>query len=363
MRIRQNAFVLVLLGLSLATQNLKVFGQQPSASIAKQPEVIRARAAWENQRAALRTAYFEFNEKNAGTLPQWDYKVFEHCSSYFDQNHFYCQTKAPGYETYDSECAFDGEVVWHRSQFGIVKTLLADTLGRSNLQLLRLPYLEAAGIFAPQHPDEIAAFKWVEPVGLHYLNTAELTAVESVGENLRLTFEVLDQLAALQTKFSTNEPPSTKTSRKIALIFDPRRAFACIEREEWNTDGKRTGRTISEDWKFYEKPGLWLPQRCISSYFARPRAFLSNYSDQPIHTATHTLTEVSFEPKEISFSFGPKKEQHDIFVKTAPVKFRTNASAPSDPVIERIKSEVMTNSQVMEIASWLTDVYGPRLTG
>ena len=32
------------------------------------------------------------------------------------------------------------------------------------------------------------------------------------------------------------------------------------------------------------------------------------------------------------------------------------------PTIERIKNEEMTNSHVMEIMSWLSDVYGPRLT-
>ena len=31
--------------------------------------------------------------------------------------------------------------------------------------------------------------------------------------------------------------------------------------------------------------------------------------------------------------------------------------------IERIKTEVEEHSQVMDTASWLTDVYGPRLTG
>ena len=31
--------------------------------------------------------------------------------------------------------------------------------------------------------------------------------------------------------------------------------------------------------------------------------------------------------------------------------------------VERIKTEAMEHSQVMELASWLTDVYGPRLTG
>ena len=31
--------------------------------------------------------------------------------------------------------------------------------------------------------------------------------------------------------------------------------------------------------------------------------------------------------------------------------------------LARIKAEGMQNSQVMTIASWLTDVYGPRLSG
>ena len=31
-------------------------------------------------------------------------------------------------------------------------------------------------------------------------------------------------------------------------------------------------------------------------------------------------------------------------------------------VVERIRAEAFDRSEVMEIASWLTDVYGPRLT-
>lgn len=43
------------------------------------------------------------------------------------------------------------------------------------------------------------------------------------------------------------------------------------------------------------------------------------------------------------------------------------SGAPSEPIdyasLTRIRAEGLQNSQVMELASWMTDVYGPRLSG
>ena len=358
---RNKASHLLLLALGfLATTLQTVFAQQNS-SAPTHPLLIQAREQLQKTRAAIPTAYFEFIEENAGSLAQWNYKVTNHYRVYFDQTRFYCETKAPGYESYDNETAFDGKIIWRRSRHGILKTAVADALGSPNYYLLRLPYLEAAGIHGPEYPAEIAAFRALEPAALHHLDTAKLTQAESLDGKLRLAFEVRDPLASVQYQFSTNKPASAQPIRKVALVLDPARGFAMTEREEWNAIGRRTGRIVCEDWKFYEKQGIWLPGRCIASHFARPHAFVEDYSDEPIHTVTHLLTDVSFEKKDIATSFGPKEERRDIFASVDPSKSPTNSV--SDPVIERIKAEVREHSQVMEIASWLTDVYGPRLTG
>src|ERR1051325_4299177 len=43
---------------------------------------------------------------------------------------------------------------------------------------------------------------------------------------------------------------------------------------------------------------------------------------------------------------------------------RAQVTEPADSAaIRRIREEALERSQVMELASWMTDVYGPRLTG
>src|SRR5438034_10267253 len=60
-----------------------------------------------------------------------------------------------------------------------------------------------------------------------------------------------------------------KPTRTVVLLLDPKHGYGVAERGEWNVAGKRTGRIQSEDWKFYEGAGIWLPSRCVVSYYAR----------------------------------------------------------------------------------------------
>jgi carboxypeptidase Q len=359
---KQDTFFFFVFGLCLAIWAPGAYSQVLPANA--NPLLTPARQAWEKQRAGLQRVYFEFSETNGGTVEGWNYKVWVEGSAYFDQKRCYFKEDLHD-EGYNSESAFDGETIWRRSSSGIRKTGIADAAEIYRYGVARFSYLTAAGIFCPEFGSDYATFSGLEPLGLRYLKTAELSLVESVGEKLRLTFQVADRLAAVQTHgfgptpLKTEVEDPTPSKRKIVLLVDPKYNYAVVEREEWNALGKRVGHILSGDWKFYKEPGLWLPSRCVATYYARPRYFETGYSEKPIHAVTNSLTLASFEAKPISFSFAPKKAAPDLFAITDSTN---SVPATADPIIERIQKEVTDRSQVMELASWLTDVYGPRLT-
>ena len=69
-----------------------------------------------------------------------------------------------------------------------------------------------------------------------------------------------------------------------------------------------------------------------------------------------------------SLPAAPRARRHrrsGLFVVAAVLALATPLAAQEKvdvATIERIKSEEMSRSQVMELSSWLSDVYGPRLT-
>jgi hypothetical protein len=365
-----------------------------SAAIALPPEV---RQHWAKQKAALHASYFEFTETDQGTLANWDYGVAPVYSAYFAGRHFYQHERIPGagYEVYEHEIAFDGQAIWGRGTTRVVKCSLADAPALApavfNSKRIRWPYLDAAGIYVPQYGSEVGPFSSLEPLGLHCLEHSGLIKVEAVGENLRVTFQVEDELAAVQKAFlekppgelqgttapkkdalgkeDVKTPAVLKASRTVALLLDPKHGYGIAEREEWNPAGQRIVRLQSEEWRFYEGAGLWLPSRCVAFYYARPREFVSEFSEQPIHFVTNELKRVEFGEKDIPFTFEPAKSGEPVVAVTTP-KAPLAAAIPlaaeenvDVATAERIKTEVRRHSQVMDIASWLTDVYGPRLTG
>ena len=349
--------------------------------IALPPEV---RQQLETQKAGLRAIYLEFTTTNRGTLPNWNYDVAPAYSAAFEGNHFYRQEQIPRDEGYDNEVAFDGQTIWRLQRLRVTKYPLADAPELLPSKFVQWPYLEAAGIYAPGFGIEVGRFSALEPLVLHYLDQSDPIKVERVGVNLRVTFQVEDELARLQAvqmrrpskDSSRSRNPdrrnSVKPTRKVVFLLDPKHGYGAAEREEWNTAGQRTCHIQSEDWKNYESAGIWLPSRCIAFYYARPRLFLDDFSKEPVHIVTNELTRVEFGPKNIPFTFvqtdQPKPGSH-IFDRTTPDGSLANAPqvAAQEKVdlatIERIKTEVMQNSQVMDIVGWLTDVYGPRLTG
>jgi carboxypeptidase Q len=341
------------------------------------------RLQWEKQSAAMQAGYFEFTETTRGALTNWDYGVANTYRAYFDGNRFYRQEKAPGYESYDNEVAFDGQTVWQRNRDAVRRCSLADAPGALPSRLVRWPYLDAAGIYAPQYISELEGFSSMQPLALHYLEQGKPTKVEAAGEKVRVTFRVADELANIQSrdpkKHLGDRPDATaskrgaetaaKPARTVVMLLDAKHGYGIAEREEWNAGGQRIGHLRSEEWKFYESAGIWLPSRCVATYYARPRVFVAEYSEQSIHFVTNELKYVEFGKKDISFGFEQKKPDRRIFDRTSAAASLTDSlrDAVAEKVdaaaVERIQTEVAQHSQVMDLVSWLTDVYGPRLTG
>src|SRR5881392_307583 len=163
-----------------------------SAQIQLPPEM---RQQWEKQKVALRAVYIEFTETSRGILTNWDYVAAPAYSAYFAGSHIYQHERIPGagYAGYEREVAFDGQTIWRRNTDEVSKCSLADAPALLSSRLVRWPYLDAAGIYAPEYISELGRFSSLEPLALHYLKHSEPTKVEAVGENLRLTFQLDDE--------------------------------------------------------------------------------------------------------------------------------------------------------------------------
>ena len=148
----------------------------------------------------MRAVYLEFTETSRGTLTNWDYAVAPAYSAYLAGSHFYQHERIPGagYAGYEREVAFEGQTIWRRNTDKVSKCSLADAPGLLVPRLVRWPYLDAAGIYAPEYVSELGRFSNLEPLALHYLEHSEPTKIEAVGGNLRVTFQVEDELASVQ---------------------------------------------------------------------------------------------------------------------------------------------------------------------
>jgi RNA polymerase sigma factor (sigma-70 family) len=286
------------------------------------------RAELDKQKAALQTVYFEFTETTRGTIKTYNHAIVPYYFGYFDRNRFYQRKKDA---ERDDEVAFDGKTEWVGTSHDITKQLHADhsQLERS-YRWRNWPYLEAASIYAPAYIAEEEQFASLEPMLLRDLKRSEATKVEAVGENLRVTVRVEDHVLAALGRIDLAEyqrdlesRPNTKQyiadeiaetkrlralkpTRTIAFLLDARHGYQVAEREEWTAAGEHIGRIQSDGWKFYQGPGIWLPSRCVATYYTHPWR-LDEFSDQPVHISTHELKRVEFGKKDIPFALDPNR--------------------------------------------------------
>lgn len=331
------------------------------------------RAALEKQREVLRNVYSEFSQTRSGSLNNYDYAPAPKITGNFSDGHFYRHERIPGFESYENEESFDGESYCRRQSGGpITKCLLADLSNLSPTTFLDWSYLQSAGIYVPGFIREVPRFQSAEPLVLQYLKESSATDVELVGHNVKLTMQVTDELARLQAEALKKEDEGQHKqhpTRKVVLVLDAAHGYAIAEREEWNVKNERFCKIVSDRWQHYEEPGIWLPGRCTACYFARPRLFITEVSDQTIHTVVSELDCVKFGRQDIPVALDTRVQhasESPIPVPRADEKTSRPESTLKDldvDVINKVKAEALRNSEVMDTLSWLSDVFGARLTG
>lgn len=81
--------------------------------------------------------------------------------------------------------------------------------------------------------------------------------------------------------------------RIVRLVLDPGRGYAVVSRQDSTPDGRLILRASLGRWRFYPRPGIWLPGRIVEDFYAN-RWKLQNFSKRPRLTATYRLLRAEF---------------------------------------------------------------------
>ena len=293
--------------------SLSIYAQPAAGEVATNTDLPpEVRAELEKQTAAMKAIYFNFDEKRLETDAEHPPGTATY-SAYFEGKLFYYHRHAVSFQNekqtvQDSDWAFNGTVLsvgepkqsMGSSHAYFVKYLVADTtepLRASPAPLARFPPLKATGFYAPEHLSEIERFSGVQPLVLHYFEQSDSTKVEKEGENLRVTAVIKDLFFTPQKNRRTL---ATTPERSISFLLDSKRGYGVVEREERLAAGQLIVRIQSEDWKYYDSVGIWLPKRCVSSYYTDPYN-LDEFFNSPIFTITEQLNRVEFGHQDVLF--------------------------------------------------------------
>ena len=230
---------------------------------------------------------------------------------------------------HDHETSYDGRVVYAcdleegtRVPAVVVKYLVGDDSDPDRTKRRwECEYLDVLGFFAPERLSELEQFSGVEPLVLHYLKESTSTRVERVGDTLRVTVRVPDNilvaaremdLAQYEKYLNTRQRSPAASSnelaeigrlrgitpeRTVSFVLDAKRGYGATQREEMTGAGQLMLRTYSEGWTYYKDAGIWLPRRCVALHYMRPFMY-KDFSDQPVVTNT-------FEVRHLDFSVHP----------------------------------------------------------
>jgi Peptidase C39 family len=241
------------------------------------------------------------------------------------------------------EAAFDGRIVftaWRSPTFSVVtKFDLSDTTDPDQkLRLIEFPYPELIGFHIPDSPAGLRKAPGVQSLVLHYLAQSANTKIGETGEHLKVVVMVpdkvlidaekvnlkkeRDRIAANARALDTNVSDSyiqqqldlwrlkqkLRPERTVAFELDPKKGYALVGREEWTADGRRIVRVEPSEWKFYGAGGLWLPRRCVATYFTFPLG-LTRFFDKPVLTVTYLLKQATFGPRTgVHFELDKRRE-------------------------------------------------------
>lgn len=310
--------------------------------------------------------------------------------AHFDLNHFSQRIEgmmeSPGKngETlapYLNESAYDGEFFWSGTPkmagaipAALTKYLPTDTTDPQNsvIGFVSFPYLEAAGFYVPKSIGELKTFISVEPLVLHYIKDDHSPQIVNDGEHLRVLFRVTDPYLTANRRVDLTKarkilesqmlPPELiekelshlkfvqkqNPVRVVQVTLDPKLAYGIVDREDFTDDGKRILRIRSENWKHYPDVDLWLPQRCVTSYYLDPESRMELNRDQ-INSVSHELYSIEFNPKaKGNFSL-------DYRIPGALIKDRASEEARRSPTHQMAYFVSAHGTQLRQAATTLSD--------
>jgi len=68
--------------------------------------------------------------------------------------------------------------------------------------------------------------------------------------------------------------------RTVVFTLDPQRSYGVLDRNDFTPDGHCILRVECERWSYFERGSIWLPKKCVESYFT-DRFSLTQFSDKP----------------------------------------------------------------------------------
>jgi hypothetical protein len=307
----------------------------------------------EKQAAAMATIHLEYSETQTGEDVPSYYGGTTTYSTYFDANRFYLRTiylynNRSGKHTIHED-AFDGTFFYYgdpERDFGppgiLTKYLPSDITDPERSQSIYFRYFEAAGFYPPQSIADLNASSYIQSLVLHYIKESDSTTIEKKGENLYVTVYVPDPLIVraqatdLEKQRETLRPLRNGTNwinkeietlkemktliprRTVKFVLDSKHGYGVVERDDFTASGQKIVHVQSDKWKYYETADVWLPNRCIESYYTGRFAY-TEFSDQPRLTVMFELNHVDFGPQtNAQFALNYDKPRSLIVDRTTP---------------------------------------------
>ena len=324
-----------------------VTAQAPASGEATSHLPSGVRERLQKNAAALSAVHLEYTKAQAGRLapPQYDGPL--QYSAYFDSGRFYQHRRAPERHHDKSdvrlhEDAFDGKTFYFgEPDLGpsggdiaavVTKYAANDATDPecTSMHLLDFPYLNAAGFCLAQTVAELATRSRIESLVLQGRPETRRAGLEPVAGKIRVSIRIPEPLSSgveqidlaqerkkleggrnsrafIEKELAALEKMKNMArERVIDFLLDPELGYGVVERDDWTPAGNHIVHIVADQWKHYEAADVWLPGRCVESYFTSPFNLLE-FSDQPVLTDTLQLERAEFGPQNVAFALDYKK--------------------------------------------------------
>jgi hypothetical protein len=286
----------------------------------------------ERQAAAMKRFQMDYSELKAGEGVSSHYLGPTMYSLRFDANHFKIRVEeldGSDQSRIIHEDAFDGETFYSGDTYRPLSENRPATLttyspgDATDEEELReifsaySSYLETAGFYLPLRILDLNGFRALQSLVLHEANEGDSTKVERVGGQIRISVHTLDPLVLrarsidlgnfrkgmelrrfpattiLENISAMKEMQDMDKWHTVIFTLDPTRGYAVLARDDFAPTGQMAVHVETEQWKYFETVGVWLPGKCVKSYYTG-RFLYSGFSNQPRSTVTYELKRVEF---------------------------------------------------------------------